>query len=409
MSSVNLMAREVGAKIVFYGPGLSGKTTTLRKIYETVRPALRGEMMSLATEGDRTLFFDFLPVKVEKVGDCTVRLALYTVPGQVFYNATHKLVLQGADGVVFVADSQPDAVERNRESLQNLEDNLLEQGLRLDRFPLVIQYNKRDVEGVLPVEELREQLNPRGVPDFETCAISGRGVLDGLKAITRLVINDLRDKRIVPSARSTPVAGRTPIPHPEAPGFGPRPPREGLSALGDQLEETGPRPSPALRPPRPSPLLTPSAGQNVVRPSGSRPLVKEPVSGSGPLASPLPPGSRLAPPLTGQRPLGPVSALAPSALLDHALAAEAAFAEGRREAAVAACREGVRRALAYAGGGEDERTQAWALGLEGRDVLRLQRLSTEGHPRLDDAAFALYVFAQALVRLSAAGLPDSEG
>src|SRR5690606_1485384 len=246
------MAREVGAKIVFYGPGLSGKTTTLRKIYETVRPALRGEMMSLATEGDRTLFFDFLPVKVEKVGDCTVRPALYTVPGQVFYNATRKLVLQVADGVVFVAHSQPDAVKRNRETQQNLEDNLLVQGLRLARFPLVIQYNKRDVEGVLPVEELREQLNPRGVPDFETCAISGRGVLDGLKAITRLVINDLRDKRIVPSARSTPVAGRTPIPHPEAPGFGPRPPREGLSALGDQLEETGPRPSPALRPPRPS-------------------------------------------------------------------------------------------------------------------------------------------------------------
>ena len=162
MSSVNLMAREVGAKIVFYGPGLSGKTTTLRKIYETVRPAHRGEMMSLATEGDRTLFFDFLPVKVEKVGDCTVRLALYTVPGQVFYNATRKLVLQGADGVVFVADSQPAAADSNRESLQNLEENLLEQGLRLDRFPLVIQYNKRDVPGVLPVERLRSLLNPRG-------------------------------------------------------------------------------------------------------------------------------------------------------------------------------------------------------------------------------------------------------
>ena len=162
MSSVNLMAREVAAKIVFYGPGLSGKTTSLRKVYETVRPAHRGEMMSIATEGDRTLFFDFLPIKVEKVGDCSVRLALYTVPGQVFYNATRKLVLQGADGVVFVADSQPEAMDANRESLANLEENLLEQGIRLERFPLVIQYNKRDLDKALPVEAMRAELNPRG-------------------------------------------------------------------------------------------------------------------------------------------------------------------------------------------------------------------------------------------------------
>ncbi|MBN1210073.1 MAG: GTP-binding protein, partial [Myxococcaceae bacterium] len=161
MSSVNLLAREVAAKIVFYGPGLSGKTTTLRKIYETVRPAHRGEMMSIATEGDRTLFFDFLPVKVERVNDCSVRLALYTVPGQVFYNATRKLVLQGADGVVFVADSQPEAFDSNRESLQNLEENLLEQGIRLDRFPLVMQWNKRDIDKALPVEQLRAALNTR--------------------------------------------------------------------------------------------------------------------------------------------------------------------------------------------------------------------------------------------------------
>ena len=188
MSSVNLLAREVAAKIVFYGPGLSGKTTTLRKIYETVRPAHRGEMMSIATEGDRTLFFDFLPVKVERVNDCTVRLALYTVPGQVFYNATRKLVLQGADGVVFVADSQPEAFDSNRESLQNLEENLLEQGIRLDRFPLVMQWNKRDIEKALPVEQLRAALNARGAPEFETSATSGQGVLDTLKAITRMVI-----------------------------------------------------------------------------------------------------------------------------------------------------------------------------------------------------------------------------
>src|SRR3954451_8664526 len=178
------MAREVAAKIVFYGPGLSGKTTTLRKIYETVRPANRGEMMSIATEGDRTLFFDFLPVKVERVNDCSVRLALYTVPGKVFYNATRQLVLQGADGVVFVADSQPEALDSNRESLQNLEENMLEQGIRLDRFPLVMQWNKRDIDKALPVEQLRAVLNSRGAPEFETSATSGQGVLDTLKTIT---------------------------------------------------------------------------------------------------------------------------------------------------------------------------------------------------------------------------------
>src|SRR2546430_11744389 len=182
------MAREVAAKIVFYGPGLSGKTTTLRKIHDSVKPAHRGEMMSLPTEADRTLFFDFLPVKVERVGDCAVRLALYTVPGQVFYNATRKLVLQGADGVVFVADSQPAAADSNQESLKNLEENLFEQGIRLEKFPLVLQYNKRDIPSSLSVDELRKQLNPRSVPAFETCATSGRGILDVLKSSTRAVI-----------------------------------------------------------------------------------------------------------------------------------------------------------------------------------------------------------------------------
>ncbi|MHB8875621.1 MAG: GTP-binding protein, partial [Myxococcaceae bacterium] len=184
MSTLNLMAREVAAKIVFYGPGLSGKTTTLKKVHDSVKPAHRGEMMSLPTEADRTLFFDFLPVKVERVGDCAVRLALYTVPGQVFYNATRRLVLQGADGVVFVADSQPEAMDSNIESLKNLEENLFEQGNRLQRFPLVVQYNNRDLPRALPVDDRRAILNSRGVPDFETCATDGRGVLDALKTIT---------------------------------------------------------------------------------------------------------------------------------------------------------------------------------------------------------------------------------
>lgn len=388
MSSVNLMAREVAAKIVFYGPGLSGKTTSLRKIYETVRPAHRGEMMSIATEGDRTLFFDFLPVKVEKVGDCSVRLALYTVPGQVFYNATRKLVLQGADGVVFVADSQPEALDSNRESLQNLEENLLEQGIRLDRFPLVIQWNKRDIEKALPVETLRAALNPRGVPEFETSATSGMGILDTLKAITRLVIKDLRAKRIVPPPRSA---------TPAAPAMlnGPRP-NAGLEAQLNQHLANRPQP-PAM-----VPGLTP-AGAGGPAPATPR--------------QPLPPNLRLgeetqppAPPqptLTGQRPMGPATALATGDLFDHARAAENAFGFGDYATCITACLDAVRRALAFAGEGTLAQ-QAYLLRVDGADLLKLQSLPNRPVLRVDDAAFAMYVLMQVFTRLSAAGLPADE-
>lgn len=197
MTLLSSPAREICAKIVYYGPGLSGKTTTLRHIYASIRPTHRGEMVSLATQGDRTLFFDFLPVRVEHVGDATVRLALYTVPGQVFYNATRKLVLQNADGVVFVADSQPAAMDSNLESLENLQKNLHEMGLDPDQVPLVVQYNKRDLKDVLPVAELRKSLNPHNAPDFETVANRGEKILDALRAITRSVIGSLREKGVV--------------------------------------------------------------------------------------------------------------------------------------------------------------------------------------------------------------------
>ncbi|MFN7132643.1 MAG: GTP-binding protein [Myxococcales bacterium] len=225
MSVLNHSAREICAKVVYYGPGLSGKTTSLKRVYESVKPTHRGEMISLATEGDRTLFFDFLPVRVEKVGDCQLRLALYTVPGQVFYNSTRKLVLQGADGVVFVADSQAPAMDSNLESMENLKENLEEMGCAFESFPLVIQYNKRDIPGVLPISELRAQLNPRGVPDFETIAARGGGVLDSLRAVTRGVIRSLKEKGVVltrprPPAKSHAVS---------EPSSGP--------TLGSQLEE----------------------------------------------------------------------------------------------------------------------------------------------------------------------------
>nr|WP_211194203.1 GTP-binding protein [Pyxidicoccus fallax] len=378
------MAREVAAKIVFYGPGLSGKTTTLRKIYETVRPAHRGEMMSIATEGDRTLFFDFLPVKVERVGDCSVRLALYTVPGQVFYNATRKLVLQGADGVVFVADSQPEAMDANRESLANLEENLFEHGIRLDRFPLVMQWNKRDLEGVLPVDVLRKELNPRGVPEFETAAANGRGVLDTLKAITRLVIKDLRAKRIVPP------------PRPTTPGAGPQP--AGLEAqLTQHLHGRQPPPPGSQQP-------------TVTFGGGPAPaLATAPVPRVAPVAV-VPPPVQVSPvsaTQTGPKLLGAASALASGDMFDHARAAEAAFMAGDYATCVTACTDAIRRALAFAGEGSLAQ-QAYLLRVDGADLLRFQGLATQQLLRVDDAAFALYVLMQVFVRLNAVGLPNGE-
>ncbi|AGC44412.1 GTP-binding protein [Myxococcus stipitatus DSM 14675] len=389
MSSVNLMAREVAAKIVFYGPGLSGKTTSLRKIYETVRPAHRGEMMSIATEGDRTLFFDFLPVKVERVGDCSVRLALYTVPGQVFYNATRKLVLQGADGVVFVADSQPEAMDANRESLANLEENLFEHGIRLDRFPLVMQWNKRDLENVLPVEQLRQELNPRGVPDFETAATNGQGVLDTLKAITRLVIKDLRAKRIVPP------------PRPVAPVGSPKP--AGLEAqLTQHLQHRQP-PSVAV-PAGHGPAVAMVPTPVPQRASGSFPAIAPPPRVE-PVVAPVAPPAAVT--QAGPKLLGAASALAPGDLFDHARAAEAAFIAGNYSTCVTACADAIRRALAYAGEGTLAQ-QAFLLRVDGADLLRVQGLGNQTHLRVDDAAFALYVLMQTFVRLNAVGLPTSE-
>ena len=206
MTLISKASREICAKIVYYGPGLSGKTTTLRHIYGAIRASNRGEMVSLATEGDRTLFFDFLPVRVERVGEATVRLALYTVPGQVFYNATRKLVLQNADGVVFVADSQRDMMDSNLESIDNLRENLKDMGLVPSLVPLAIQYNKRDLDNILSVEELRAKLNPDGAPDFETVASRGKGVMEALRATTRAVIKVLKGKGVMLSGPRAPTA-----------------------------------------------------------------------------------------------------------------------------------------------------------------------------------------------------------
>ena len=192
MSFINYSSREINCKIVYYGPGLCGKTTNLQHIYTKTNPDLKGKMISLATETERTLFFDFLPLALGQIRGFKTRFHLYTVPGQVFYDASRKLILKGVDGVVFVADSQIERMEANVESLDNLRINLAEQGYDLDKLPYVVQYNKRDLPNAAPLAEMKRLLNPNGVPDFEACATVGKGVFETLKAVARGVLRDLR-------------------------------------------------------------------------------------------------------------------------------------------------------------------------------------------------------------------------
>ena len=192
MTFINYASKEINCKIVYYGPGLGGKTTNLQYIYNKTSPDSKGKMISLATEADRTLFFDFLPLDLGSIRGFTTRFHLYTVPGQVFYDASRKLILKGVDGVVFVADSQIERTEANLESMDNLRLNLSEQAMALEKLPFVVQYNKRDLPNAAPVAELRELLNPGKVPDFEATAHTGAGVFETLKAVARGVLGDLK-------------------------------------------------------------------------------------------------------------------------------------------------------------------------------------------------------------------------
>jgi len=192
MSFINYASREINCKIVYYGPGLCGKTTNLHFIYSKTAPEAKGKMISLATETERTLFFDFLPLALGEIKGFKTRFHLYTVPGQVFYDASRKLILKGVDGVVFVADSQEERMDANIESLDNLEINLREQGYDLKKLPFVVQYNKRDLPNLVPLDEMRRELNSSGVPDFEACATTGEGVFETLKAVAKLILIDLK-------------------------------------------------------------------------------------------------------------------------------------------------------------------------------------------------------------------------
>src|SRR5918998_49596 len=191
MSMINYASREINCKLVYYGPGLGGKTTNLEYVYERVNPETRGKLISLATEQERTLFFDFLPVDLGSIRGFKTRFHLYTVPGQVYYNASRKLILKGVDGVVFVGDSQVERLDANIESMHNLYDNLAEYGLDLREIPFVIQYNKRDLPNISSIQELQEQLNPQNVPYFEAVGVRGIGVFDTLKSVRKLVIKAL--------------------------------------------------------------------------------------------------------------------------------------------------------------------------------------------------------------------------
>jgi len=191
MSMINYASREINCKVVYYGSGLGGKTTNLEYVYSRVNPDRKGKMISLATETERTLFFDFLPIDLGEIRGFKTRFHLYTVPGQVYYNASRRLILKGVDGLIFVGDSQRSRLEANIEAMHNLYENMESYGYDIESIPFVVQYNKRDLSDIMSVEELRAVLNPMGVPDFEAVAIEGEGVFQTLSAVSKLVVKSL--------------------------------------------------------------------------------------------------------------------------------------------------------------------------------------------------------------------------
>ncbi len=285
MVQINFGQREVSCKVVFYGPGMSGKTTNLEIIHKKAPKEAVGEMVSIATETDRTLYFDFLPLDLGQVAGMRTKFQLYTVPGQIYYNATRKLVLQGCDGVIFVADSAPDKMPENLESLQNLRDNLTEMGLNIEDpaspgfVPVILQYNKRDLPNALSVADMNTAMNPLNYPTYEACARDGKGVFATLKEASRMVIERL-NKEHAPGSRGRRTGG----------GLAPQPP---VSAAPAPPQSPVPPPPAAPTPPRPAPTIgagrpMPGAGATHT-PSGGSPVQRPPAP---PPAPPRPPAQR---------------------------------------------------------------------------------------------------------------------
>jgi signal recognition particle receptor subunit beta len=191
MSMINYASREINCKLVYYGPGLGGKTTNLEYVYSKVSPDTRGKLISLATEQERTLFFDFLPVDLGTIRGFKTRFHLYTVPGQVYYNASRRLILKGVDGIVFVADSQAERMDANIAAMQNLYENLADYGYDPANIPIVLQWNKRDLPTAVPEQELQDNLNPDELPSYPAVAVTGEGVFETLKAVSKAVIKTL--------------------------------------------------------------------------------------------------------------------------------------------------------------------------------------------------------------------------
>ena len=250
MVQINFAQKAVTVKIVYYGPGMSGKTTNLEVVHQRAPDSNRGDLTSIATDGDRTLFFDFMPLDLGTVAGMRTQFQIYTVPGQVYYNSTRKLVLQGVDGVIFVADSSGSMLQENLDSLRNLEENLAEYGKSLDNVPYVIQYNKRDLPDAMSVDELQQHLNPRGVPSFEAVANSGQGVFPTLKALAARVLDSIHAQRgggKAPAARA-----ETPVARPAAPTVAAPPVHEAATGFYST-------PAPAANhPPQGPPSLAPA-------------------------------------------------------------------------------------------------------------------------------------------------------
>ncbi len=412
MSTINPLTREMSAKIVYVGPGLSGKTTCLQHIHSRLGPERRGELVSLATDEDRTLFFDFLPVRVPKVNGMGVRLHLYTVPGQVFYAATRDLVLTGADGIVFVADAQEARMEANVQSLDSTKEHLEAHGIDFEKFPIVFQYNKRDLPETVGLEALRAQLNPTGRPEFETVATEGTGVLEALRQAVRDVISAL-------SQRGAPVSSssrREPEPASAT----------GIAQRLANLAESG---SPTASAPSGGSLAASGEGNSAVVRLGSKGA--DPRSkGFGDLPL-MPRGSAASRAsqvialdeiafvpevmnpeeqehVTTERPvagvsfseLWDVSARAPIALIESCITAS------RYNDAVHHVASAVASLLARlpVPTDTDMGTRASLLGLDGTEYLRLCRLASQPAESISsaDALFALYVLVAARVKLSAA-------
>jgi hypothetical protein len=306
---INFGSRSVSCKIVYYGPGLSGKTTNIQKVHELTPAARKSDLTSIKTEGDRTLFFDFMSLDLGKIAGMDTRFQLYTVPGQVYYNATRKLVIQGADGIVFVADSSPDRMADNIDSWMNLQDNLLERGMDLKHIPVVMQWNKRDVAGAMAVAELDRQINTIGAATFESVACDGTGVLETLKCICALVCKTLNAKQLKTAAPSgTPIPGACPhtqtdrnvCPTPQSMSFASRrvgaaasasavmdPPAGGTAILGAcHSSETDKNVCPTMKPAAPAAPLVPSAREGAPTPPKASPRKIEPVTAS--VATPRP-------------------------------------------------------------------------------------------------------------------------